>query len=334
VLDVATGDVFYQNNTNASLNRLAFVDDNQAVNDFTFTLVSRILLSTDTDASTFQVNSSKVTREVTIFSNTVFANTASVDQAFIATDRSVTITLVNAEFVQRKLELNDFILPTDFPVTGLAVERLNNTQARIIGLSGLAGTSGLQVASKAIVAQNGAISHTSAVFSGVGVATVTAKSLVINSGVEYRVGSGLFTFEISLSNDTFITSGLTISGNNSGLSSSGVNLLVSSAVATATGIQLTINGVDLVPTDSGLTLHAISAVASAAGQAKVTFELRGTFVGSFNTTDVELGIIIGKDLLTLGKGGAGPVTVLTAREARVLTASPKLTIRFEAAPSS
>jgi hypothetical protein len=281
------------------------------------------------------VNSSKVTREVTIFSNPVFANTASVPQVLIATNRSVTITLDNAEFVQRKLELTDFIFPTDFPVTGLAVERLNNTQARIIGLSGLVtSTSGLQVASKAIVAQDGAISHTSAVFSGVGVATVTAKSLVINSGVDYGVGSGLFTFEISLSNDTFRTSGLTISGNSSGLSSSGVDLLVSSAVAVASGIQLTINGVDLVPDGSGLTLHAISAVASAAGQAKVTFELRGTFVGSFNTTDVELGIIIGKDLLTLGQDAAGPVTVLTAREARVLTASPKLTIRFEAEPSS
>jgi hypothetical protein len=40
------------------------------------TIIGRVLLSTDTVPETKQVNSSKITKEVTLFSNPVFAPTA------------------------------------------------------------------------------------------------------------------------------------------------------------------------------------------------------------------------------------------------------------------
>jgi hypothetical protein len=332
VLDVATGDVFYQDNPNEALNRLAFVDDDQAVNDFTFTLVSRILLSTDTDESTFQVNSSKVTREVTIFSNPVFKNTDEFPAltGSASTVKSVDVELDDAEFVQRALVLSDFIFDDDFnPPASAAVKvvRVDNITARIYGLSGLTAFSGIRVASKALVADEGG-PHIETVTSGFqfAIATVAPKAIVITSGTTLGATSGVaFQFTVTLTNDTFKTSGLNVKAG-SGLDDSGINLLTDTAVAS--GIRLTIGDDDILKIASGLSLRAINVTPSVAGSSSVTFQLRGTQQGTYSipTTATELKITIGNLFLTKTTAN---VDVLTADEAVSLTASPKLTIRFD-----
>jgi hypothetical protein len=312
---------------------LAFNDDKQAVNDFTFTLVSRILLSTDTDASTFQVNSSKVTREVTIFSNPVFADTAKSTTLsggdFATSRRSVDVVIDEAEFVQRELALTDFIFEDDFtPPASAAVKvvRVDNTTARIYGLSGMAVFSGIKVASKALVANEGTPEITT-VASGLqfAIATVAPKAIVITSGTTLGATSGVaFQFTVTLTNDTFVTSGLNVSAG-SGLDNSGINLLTDTPENS--GISLTIGG-DLYLKASGLSLHAINVTPSVAGSSSVTFQLRGTQSGTYRipTTATELEITIGNLFLTKTTAN---VVVLTGNEAVSLTASPKLTIRFD-----
>jgi hypothetical protein len=318
VLDVLTGDVFYQDNTNTALNRLAFVDDKQAVNDFTFTLVSRILLSTDTDASTFQVNSSKVTREVTIFSNPVFADTSLVTN-ILTSGKSIIVSIENAEFVQRKLDVSDFVFDADTPTTGFAVTRTSNTTAIITGLSGLSGTSGLQVASKALVARGASAPVLVASGSNqLGIATVGSKALVLTSGTTLGVDSG-FTFTVTLSNDVFITSGAAF--HTSGITASGVDLIDKGVIT-----SFTIGGNDA--TGSGLTLHNIDGEAkrSDAGQKTLIFELRGAvtdLVHLVNQGPLEIGITFNSDVL---KTGTVDLAVLTSSEAELLTANPKLSI--------
>ena len=324
VLDVLTGAVYSQDNTNTALDRLAFNDDDQAVNDFTFTLVSRILLSTDTDASTFQVNSSKVTREVTIFSNPVFADTAAATMPDNPSGdaKSLEVTLAQGEFVQRALGLDDIVFPADFPTTGLRVVRVSNTVARIYGVSGLTTLSGIKVASEAIVAKNGTPSITVASGLQFAIATVAPKAIVITSGTTLGATSGVaFQFTVTLTNDTFVTSGLNVEAG-SGLDNSGIDLLTNSAANS--GISLMIGNDQLVKA-SGLSLHAINVTPSVAGSSSVTFQLRGT-TDEIPTTATELKITIGNLFLT---NTTANVVVLTGNEAVSLTASPKLTIRFD-----
>jgi hypothetical protein len=279
------------------------------------------------------VNSSKVTREVTIFSNPVFADTAAANMPANPSGdaKSLEVTLAQGEFVQRALGLEDIVFPADFPTTGLRVVRVSNTVARIYGVSGLTTLSGIKVASEAIVAKNGTPAITVASGLQFAIATVAPKAIVITSGTTLGAGSGVaFRFTVTLTNDTFITSGLAMVTGGSGLENSGIDALVADAATTHSGIQLKIDGDTLAPgsAGSGLSLHAVGVTPTDAGSSSVTFELRGQFDGTYrpSASNNELSIIIGKSLLTKTDTA---VTVLTAREAVSLTASPKLTISFD-----
>jgi hypothetical protein len=151
VLTVSNGELVVHNN--ADITPLAFPAGSRAVEEIKVTIIGRVLLSTDTVPETKQVNSSKITRDITLFRNPVFAPTAlfSGTSSIPGASGVLRVTLANGgQFVNRSLILSDFVF-SGISTTGLSVERLSNNEALIYGFAGnLATGSGIGVAAKAM----------------------------------------------------------------------------------------------------------------------------------------------------------------------------------------
>jgi hypothetical protein len=292
---------------------LAFPGGSRAVDDFTFTVVGRVLLSTDTVAETKQVNSSKITKEVTLYRDPVFQNTDSISLATLSgvgTDSgfSIDITLAaNQEFVNRPLLLNDFIFE-GVSTTGLTVVRLDQNKARISGFtattSGTA-SSGVSVAAKALrqAANNNPPTSVTQV-NNFGIAEVTANiPVAYTSGATATLTSGI-SFTVKLSRDAFEVAADHLS--------SGVNFLNSTS-----GIVVKIDGAT-VDTGSGLQLMPQFAATApgnfgnGSGLQTVTFILIGTLDDATSLDELDIELTIKAAALF---GSTVDINVLVSREA-------------------
>jgi hypothetical protein len=291
-------------------------------------------LSTDTVEDTKEVNSSKITREITFFNNPVFkdsdASVATQLASISGAAQVVDVTLeANNQFVNRELVNDDFIFEftglDDDDVEALKVERLTNTSARVYGFPVTASGTyewTIAVAAKAYRIQaNDDAPTVSSVINNSGIATVAAANRIVTSGAAFTLTSGI-SFTISLSNTFFKTSGLLPTSSTSGLAVvSGTNIL------NASGIQLTIGGA-AVGSSSGLTLipQFADTLIRDSGLNVMTFNLVSTTgVDDFSALgDLEIGIEI-NPLILLSVGTTMDV-LRSSNQAVSLQSRPRLNL--------
>jgi hypothetical protein len=268
-------------------------------------------------AATKQVNSSKVSKEVSIFVNPV-VTAVTVNQEIETTTRGVVLTLQGGgQFVAGPLAASDFLIyasgtnktavndATSGLTSGLQVVRESNNTVRLYGFEPAASNDDvtIEIASKALRFLPTSVS--AAVDAKVGIATIGANATTTNLTI---TPSGVVSgnFIITLSDDTFEASGASEIN-------SGVNLLLS-------GITATINGKTI---KAGSGLEFIPYVLDNSGTMIV--QLSGILTGFTLSADVPatLAITVKNEVLT--DGGVNLV-VLLGNEQRQLIAKPRLTL--------
>jgi hypothetical protein len=298
-----------------------------------FDLVGRVLLSTDTVNTTFQVNEVAARKSISIFKNPVFSEveTSGVISSFANTAKSVIVELRSdnsaaGEFVANP-SISDFIIESGasgiVTIPSLNVVRHTNTKVQIYGFSGLT-ISGLKVTAlpSAIRILPAATANLNITTSNlIGYATVSAGGdrLIESGSAPITRESGL-SFTISLvGGDTFITSGNT-------------EITSGMALNAATPLlkEITINGTTVgAIAASGITFRAGNITSSATGQStlQVFIEVNATGLAELSQvlTPQLVKFDLNKDYLTLG---TVDLTVLTSREAVRLQARDRLLIQL------
>jgi hypothetical protein len=263
VLNAVTGELFV-----VDVSELVFPVKADEVTSLNITITGRILLSTDSVPTTKQVNSSAISRTITLFRNPSFGpltNSFTVDSG----TTSVTLTLSAGAFA-------NVLTPSMFTVVGTAntsgvdaaavinagfkVVRESDILVRIYGYSGVALADALEpnftgevtfgVKPNAIRTMGGTL--TAAKSTQVGVATVsnTPKLITLTSGSTLAFASGV-SFVVDLDGDLFDASEFTAAGkdvkawlsvNIGGVTSglSGINGLTASGVVSASSGSITI----------------------------------------------------------------------------------------------
>jgi hypothetical protein len=316
-----------------TIDQLAFPVEASKEVSIDFDLVGRVLLSTDTVDSTYEVNLVAARKAISIFKNPVFAEVDSDQISIAATDKSVLVTFGGSgpagEFVSAP-SISDFVITSGasgvVTISTLSAIRVSNTEVLIYGFSGLVITNfkvtALPSAIRTIPKTSPAL--TLGKPNQIGYATVTAggERLIESGAAPITRASGL-SFTISLvGGDLFRTSGA------NSISSGMVLNSGANGVFTSGSLVAKIGGVTVGATaSSGVTLRAGNITASATGQStlEVFIEISDLTKLSQVLTPQLVELTIANEYLV---SGSVDLPVYTRREVLSLQARDRLLIQI------